>query len=77
MKQHRRNGGPAFPLEESEFNDGTRREEGMSIRDYFAAAALQGMIGAGFRSGVSDNVANATALDAYAFADGMIREREK
>jgi hypothetical protein len=43
------NGGPAFPRPYSEYRDGDVREaspshEGMTLRDYFAAAAMQGLL---------------------------------
>lgn len=45
---------------------------GMTLRDYFAAAAMQGMISdrAFFR------VAEAVAIDAYRLADEMLKARE-
>ena len=54
---------------------------GLSLRDYFAAAALQGLLASGTgvivavtqaRSHDPDEVANA----AYAYADAMLKERE-
>jgi len=57
-------GGPAFPL-----ND-PLKSTGMTLRDYFAAAALQAM----------DLTIQHTSLeyaqDAYAFADAMLKARE-
>jgi len=66
-KFHFNDGGPAFPVTD------WRESSGMTLRDYFAAAALQGMCAATDRTGPCD----AYALDAYAFADAMITEREK
>lgn len=37
------NGGPAFPLE-CEWNKEKSENNGMTLRDYFAAAALTGML---------------------------------
>lgn len=55
---------PAFPLATC---------DGMSLRDYFAAAALQALphMGCG-----ADLNAEDTALAAYQIADNMLRARE-
>ena len=54
---------------------------GMSLRDYFAAAAVQGMIsdGATHRIAVvsAGNIAGTLAGHAYEIADAMIEERDK
>jgi hypothetical protein len=46
---------------------------GISIRDYFAAKAMQSMNG---RRDYLDAPASAIALDAYALADAMLKARE-
>lgn len=46
-------------------------EPGMTLRDYFAAKAMQGMLMRGY-----GNIEH-LPVDAYAFADAMIAEREK
>jgi hypothetical protein len=46
---------------------------GISIRDYFAAKAMQSMNG---RQDYLDAPASAIALDAYALADAMLKARE-
>jgi hypothetical protein len=58
-------GGPAFP---SAF---TGQDEGMSLRDYFAAKAMQGLISADQMT-PHDYVAN----DAYGYADAMLKARQ-
>lgn len=62
-------GGPAFPL-------GNTPEEwmnGMTLRDYFAAKAMQGLIaGGGDFERFSD-----LASDSYAIADAMLEARTK
>jgi len=58
-------GGPAFP-----FNYG---QQGMTLRDYFAAAALTGMLASPARDYDFDGAAD----DAYRYADAMIRERDR
>lgn len=68
----RDNGGPAFPVpglqEHEEFN-------GMSLRDYFAAKAMQGLLACGEEH--CDATGYATASAAYKIADEMLAERSK
>lgn len=65
-----KNGGPAFPREDYQCNgdDGSLGQEGMSLRDYFAAKAMQALIGRGW-------VFEGTQVTAYEIADLMIKER--
>lgn len=58
-------GGSAFPVMEPYLNPG------MTLRDYFAAAALQGMLANG-RTPMSHE---SHARAAYLLADAMLRER--
>lgn len=61
-------GGPAFPVP-----DGVRLDDlqaGMTLRDYFAAQSLTGLL---MRKGYS---IEETARDAYLMADGMLKARE-
>ena len=60
------NGGPAFPVAGSEHN---YRIEGMTLRDYFAAKAMQAMITAHEPQGAIPGWA-------YEMADEMLRARE-
>ena len=63
-------GGPAFP----QFvlsNGGAYVEGGMTLRDYFAAKAMQGMLADG-RTG-DEYVSNL----AYQYADAMLKAREQ
>jgi hypothetical protein len=78
----RNDGGPAFPRPISEdrssgdLPDGNRmvREQGgMSLRDYFAAAALTGILA---QTPKADH-ASEFARQAYVCADAMLSEREK
>jgi hypothetical protein len=64
------NGGPAFPTPQREGTFG-ESQDGMSLRDYFAAAAVQGICAKGFQT---EAVA---AAQAYRLADAMIAAREK
>ena len=59
-------GGPAFPYTGAGV-------EGMTLRDYFAAKAMQSM---NSRPDYEDAHADAIALDAYALADAMMKARE-
>ena len=60
-----KNGGSAFLC--SAFNDG------MSLRDYFAASALQGFLSAG----TTINYLEIAVVRAYKYADAMLLERVK
>ena len=71
------NGGPEFPFchEIESDKPGMRAvyvERGMSLRDYFAAKAMQGLAS---KPGSPDYEYEAMA--AYKYADAMIAEREK
>jgi hypothetical protein len=46
---------------------------GMDLRDYFAAAAMQGIL-AGHQDGAHPNIYS-LARDAYRVADAMLKER--
>jgi hypothetical protein len=61
-------GGPAFPTPRYERND--MYSLGMTLRDYFAAKAMQGFISRG-----GDYNAEFDADRAYAFADAMLQAR--
>jgi hypothetical protein len=65
-------GGPAFPTAEI-FHDEVVYTGGMTLRDYFAAKAMQSMNG---RQDYLDAPASAIALDAYALADAMLKARD-
>jgi hypothetical protein len=60
----------AFPVQ---YDDGSC-QGGMTLRDYFAAAALQGIL-AQYESSCPQNI-KACAKDAYLFADEMLKVRE-
>ena len=67
-------GGSAFPHETYNGYD-----SGMTLRDYFAAAALQGnlagqSVDVGYYEG--KDAWNKAAKDAYAVADAMLKARE-
>lgn len=73
-------GGPAFPVSDEQSHDGVSASEGMSLRDFFAAGAMQGWLASWPRSaphpgGCLKN-ARDVARHSYAIADAMIAERE-
>lgn len=61
-------GGPAFPVKTAMFDC---TQSGMTLRDYFAAKAMQAMIARIPMSG------GETARDAYIIADAMLEARKK
>ena len=69
-----RSGGPAFPTEVWDSEGVPQHTEGMTLRDYFAAKALQGFIGTIFEEDMNfDQVANFV----YGYADAMLKAREQ
>ena len=72
-------GGPAFPNHEVSLGSmGLSREAGMSLRDYFAAAALQGFAAHnGLNICGPNNGAYNVARMAFEVANAMIAERDK
>lgn len=64
-------GGPAFPVDESAL---IRNLQGMTLRDYFAAKAMQGLLAQSQGTALGSTVE--TAADyAYAIADAMLAAR--
>lgn len=61
-------GGPAFPAHTIAMH------EGMTLRDYFAAKAMQGLISSHHCG--KDFSATQKAKDAYVIADEMLKARE-
>jgi len=73
-----KNGGPAFPLP----GDGFTTWDGMTLRDYFAAAALQGMLAYSHVNPSSGNwTENSSPVNvaaaAYDYADAMLKAMEE
>lgn len=68
------NGGPAFPAKA--LDGGYDASQGMSMRDWFAAAALQGWL-ASFTPSDGDPNPEFTAVLVYKLADAMLAERAK
>ena len=68
-------GGPAFPRPFS----GTTQyaQEGMALRDYFAANAMQGLMGRVWGNQSAEELFSIWAKSAYAVADDMLKARER
>lgn len=68
------NGGPAFPVDWETFNRSNGHPAGMTLRDYFAAKALQAIVTD------AEHWANLTpesiAAAAYRQADAMLKARQ-
>jgi hypothetical protein len=62
-------GGPAFPT--PRYERGDMYSLGMTLRDYFAAKAMQGLL-----AGTTTSNGSMIVKDAYAIADGMLKARE-
>ena len=74
------NGGPAFPMTGGEFEGKQGRiysAEGMSLRDYFAAKAMGGMIVTDNPDRPLDNQKRTMAIKSYQIADAMLKAREE
>jgi hypothetical protein len=63
---------PAFPISGSQY----RHTEGMTLRDYFAAKAMQGFIQYSAAKGIYTPPDNELASTAYQLADAMLKRRE-
>lgn len=73
-------GGPAFPVADpfvahqpDTVKEAIRLAEGMTLRDYFAAKAMQGMLANQHPYQASDE--RMFARDAYVLADAMLKAR--
>ena len=69
MTTSKETGGSAFPRKDGELH------KGMTLRDYFAAKAMQGMLAActGWSEGQQERLAKCS----YAMADEMMKARAK
>ena len=84
MSNQINDGGPAFPTNATATTHGFYQDgqpcathygttPGMTLRDYFAAAALQGSIANPNSNGNWEDF----ALDAYRYADAMLERRKR
>jgi hypothetical protein len=71
MSNTKNNGGPAFPRQHD-------WSDGMTLRDYFAAKALQGWL-AMYANDTLERTPppESAATIAYAYADAMLKAREQ
>jgi hypothetical protein len=75
----KKDGGPAFPVSSYVNAMGQTFDssvQGMTLRDYFAAKAMQGCI-AGLATKSDDLSYEGCASLAYQMADAMLKERER
>lgn len=72
MTEHN-TGGPAFPRPASEAHQHGMHDpqKGMTLRDYFAGKALQGLL-----ASTRTNSSGVLAKDAYNMADAMLEARK-
>ena len=71
--KHNSTGGPAFPTTEGAM---LRNLQGISVRDYFAAKAMQGIIASEKLGDEEFATPEMYARDAYKYADAMLKARE-
>lgn len=73
-------GGPAFPVPDVQASEPRNVEQmrrearGMSLRDYFAAKAMQGMLSCSVQPQSGPDM---YARDAYTIADAMLKARSQ
>lgn len=83
MSEQIDNGGPAFPVPELDLGDAgvcPVDNPGMTLRDYFAAAALQGWLASFSPELLHPAKADTTAdiaADSYTMADAMLAARKE
>lgn len=75
-------GGPAFPQPGTKFEDGDKvarswDDPGMTLRDYFAAKALTGIIASFTGQDTPLPATGMAATTSYDYADAMLKERAK
>jgi hypothetical protein len=66
-------GGPAFPQQ-----DDATGSEGMTLRDYFAAKVMPGLMGRNWshHTGTDEELIAIWAVSAYGVADAMLKARQ-
>jgi len=68
-------GGPAFPVS-IDMGLEVHWSKGMTLRDYFAAKAMQATINAWIKNNIYPSTDIEVAENAYAVADAMLKARE-
>ena len=66
----------AFPSFDYITQDGKENPKGMTLRDYFAAKAMQSLLRQ-YPDHLMNSPANEVACDAYIVADAMMKVREE
>jgi len=71
-------GGPAFPVQDEVYGNGERQygSNGMTLRDWFAGMALQGIIQVLHR-GIRPQDIELMSRDCYGLADAMLAARKE
>jgi hypothetical protein len=80
MEQRIKTGGPAFPVQSIYIEDQETNSHGMTLRDYFAAKAMQAVITDWLNTGdifQDAEIAEVIARDCYIVADAMLKAREQ
>ena len=74
-----KDGGPAFPRNILDHGHGvtTTHESGMTLRDYFAAKAMQGFIAYATHKGIYAPPDEELAMVSYQLADAMLAIRNQ
>jgi hypothetical protein len=69
-------GGPAFPVQSIYIEDQATNSHGMTLRDYFAAKAMQAIIASEQPGDEEFATFDMYASDAYKYADAMLQARD-
>lgn len=73
-------GGPAFPVShDMALIAGLQNAYGMTLRDYFAAKAMQGLMARNWSNhkGTDEELIGVWARSSYAVADAMLKARDE
>lgn len=68
---------PAFPVFPETGAGHAAAFQGMTLRDYFAAKAMQGLMGRAWEEISADELFSIWSNSAYAIADAMLKAREQ
>jgi hypothetical protein len=71
------NNEPAFPTEVWDSQGIPQHTQGMTLRDYFAAKAMQGLMGRAWGEIPAEELFKTWTTSAYAVADAMLLAREQ
>ena len=72
-----RDGGPAFPLQDTFPSSRMDIKKGMSLRDWFAGQALAGMMANCYEDWNFETHGELVGTEAYRIADSMLKARGK